>query len=311
MSIFRIFAFVLTLLGFIVSASTPMVLASGVDAANAGVKALNQGDSKKAKVLFRSALKSNELTKKNYIIVNNKLCDVLRSESSMAQAINCFSESLYLNPDNPPARFGRGFLYKDIGEYKRAIKDLSRYIALAPRDDLGFIHRGLSHWALRDNDRAISDLSQAIALRPGNGTWYVHRGNTFFETGNYNLAMADFEKAVAVDPYSASACQALAWFYAACPNVDFRHGTKAVKFAQKALEADKNDRPGVILFETLAAAYAESGLFEKAVETQRQALALVGEPGVDSGSREKSKSRLELYQSGTPYRGSYTPNNTR
>ncbi len=300
MSRLRIFLCILVISTFIFLTGIPVVLASGADAANAGMKALSQGDRKKAKVLFQSALKSNELTKKNYIIVNNELCKLFWSESNMAQAINCFSESLYLNLDDSLARFSRGVLYKDIGEYKRAIKDFSKYIVLAPRDDRGYIYRGLSHQVLKDNDRAISDFSQAISLRPGNGAGYVHRGNTFYETGNYNLALADFEKAVVVDPNSSSANQALAWFYATCPNGDFRHGAKAVGLAEKALGADKKDRPGTILLETLAAAYAESGQFEQAIETQEQALALIIESKVDSAG--DIRLRLDLYTRGTPYR---------
>ncbi len=306
MSRFRVFACVFNLLFIIVLTYAPMVFASGADAANAGMKALNQGDSKKAKILFQSALKSNELTKKNYVIVNNELCKLFWSESKMARAINCFSESLYLSPDDSPARLNRGVLYKEIGEYQRAIKDLSRYIVLSPEDDRGYIYRGLSHGALKQTDRAISDLSRAIVLRPGKGDGYVFRGNTYFETGHYNLAMADFERAVQLSPKSASVHQALAWFYAACPNGDFRHGVKAVEFAHKALDAKKSDKSRSMLLETLAAAYAEAGQFKKAIHTQEQAMALV--KGVEGGwaaSGKQISRRLNLYKGGTPCRGIY------
>ncbi len=308
MSRFQIFLCTLVFFLFcIVLTGVPLAFASGVDAANAGMKALNQGDKKKAKILFQSALKSNELTKKNYIIVNNELCKLFWSESKMARAINCFSESLYIDPDDSQARFNRGTLYKDIGEYKRAIKDLSRYIVLSPRDDRGYIYRGLSYRALKETDRAISDLSQAIDLRPGKGEGYVFRGNTYFETGHYNLAMADLEKAVQLSPKSASVHQALAWFYAACPNGDFRHGVKAVEFAQKALDAEKSDKSRSMLLETLAAAHAESGNLQKAVHIQEQAMALVMEADDDwVVYRKEISRRLDLYKGGTPCRGIYT-----
>jgi len=303
----EIFIVTAAILFCIVLTGVPPAFASGVDAANAGMKALSQGDRKKAKVLFQSALKSNELTKKNYIIVNNELCKLFWSESKMAQAINCYSESLYLSPDDSMARLNRGTLYKDIGEYQRAIKDLSRYIVLSPRDDRGYIYRGLSHGALKETDRAISDLNQAIDLRPGQGEGYILRGNTYFETGHYNLAAADLERAVQLSPQIASAHQALAWFYAACPNGDFRHGVKAVEFAQKALDTEKSDKPRSMLLETLAAAHAELGNFQKAIHTQEQARARMMEAGDDwVVSRKEINRRLDLYKGGTPCRGIYT-----
>lgn len=305
---FQIFLCTLVFFLFcVVLTGVPLAFASGVDAANAAMKALSQGDRKKAKVLFQSALKSNELTKKNYIIVNNELCKLFWSESKMAKAINCFSESLYLSPDDSMARLNRGTLYKDIGEYKRAIEDLSRYIALSPGDARGYIYRGFSYQALKETDRAILDLSEAIGLKPGNGEGYVLRGNTYFETGNYNLAMADFEKAVQLSPKNASAHQALAWFYAACPNGDFRDGIKAVKFAEKALEAEKDDKPRSMLLEILAAAHAEIGNFQRAVEIQEQAMALGVQTGVDwAASQKEMNRRLDLYKEGTPCRGMYS-----
>ncbi len=301
MSRIRILAYIMVLCCLIVLAGAPFCFASAVDAANAGMEANKNGDKEKAKILFQSALKSNELSKENYIVVNNQLCEIFWSEAEKGQAIDCYSETLYLSPDNPVARLSRGTLYHHTGKYEKAIEDLTRYIALVPRNHMGYIYRGESYLALKKHDRAISDLSQAVRLRSGHGDMYIHRGNTYLKTGNYNLALADFKKAIKIDPKNSYAYQAMAWAYAACPNRDYRDGAKAVEFAKKALKLENTDTPDPVFLTTLAAAYAESGMFQKAVDTQKQAMAKVtGTAGFDI-SKEELVRRLKLYKNGEPY----------
>lgn len=282
---------------------TTVCFSSAVDAANAGMQALKAGDKEKAKVLFTSALKSNELSKENYIIVNNQLGDVLRSESKYDQALKCYSESLYLDPDNPAARWRRGTLYQHMGRYDNAVEDLTRYTELIPKDPKGYIHRGLAFRELGNYDRALSDLDHAVWLRPKNEDAYIHRGNTFSRAGNHNLALADFDQAVKLDPDNPYAYQAMAWFYAACPNTDYRDGKKAVDLAKKALKLEKAGAPASIFQATLAAAYAQSKMYGKAVDIQSQAVAskTVNKSGFHF-SKTELRRQLRLYNQGLAYR---------
>jgi tetratricopeptide (TPR) repeat protein len=296
------FVFISAILFLTVIDDIPSCLASGVDAANAGIKANENGDKKKAKVLFRSALRSNELSKKNYIIVNNNLCRILWSEKKIYQAIECYTETLYLSEDNLWALQSRGTLYNTVGEHEKSIEDLSRYILLSPKDDSGYIHRALSIRAIKKFDKAISDLNKAIKLNPNKSEGYLHRGNTYSKTGNYNLALADFEKAIAVDPKNSSVYQAMAWFHATCPERDFRDGKAALRFAEKSLAIEKKDRSNPMLYDSLAAAYAELGQFKDAIKAQKKAIALLKEEKNVDKSEYEIRNRLDLYKKGKVYR---------
>jgi tetratricopeptide (TPR) repeat protein len=280
----------------------PWCYASGVDAANAGIKAASEGDKEKAKVLFRSALKSNELSKQNYILVNNHLCRILGAESKIDPAIDCYSETLYLDTNNAQALLSRGLLYTRTNAHEKAVEDFSRYIRLSPTDAVGYSLRAVSLLALKKFDLAISDQTRAIQLTPQKHEGYIHRGNTYLKTGNYNLAQSDFERAVALDSESSFACQALAWFYATCREKDFRNPAAALKLAQKSftLAKDKPVDPG--FYETLAAAYAASGQFHQAVETQKKAMAQLRQ-GKKTADASEVQNRLDLYRNGKSYTG--------
>ena len=98
----------------------------------------------------------------------------------------------------------------------------------------------------------------------------------------------------------ADAQRNLAMILATSDDPAIRDGSNAIRFAQKAVAAtDRKDSTkfGYVLG-TLAAAFAETGQFEKAVSTQREAIALL--------KTEKEKieytSRLKLYEANVPYR---------
>jgi tetratricopeptide (TPR) repeat protein len=66
---------------------------------------------------------------------------------------------------------------------------------------------------------------------------------------------------------------------------------KAISYPRKALKIGKNDS----WLDTLAAAYAECGDFEKAVEVETQAHKLSEPPN------ESFRQRIEIYRSGKNY----------
>jgi len=88
----------------------------------------------------------------------------------------------------------------------------------------------------------------------------------------------------------------LAWLLATCEEDAIRDGTAAVDFAEKAVAF--TSRTYAPYLTTLAAAYAETGQFEKAAATQKEAINLM--------KVEKEKdyyaARLRIYASGRPYR---------
>ena len=92
---------------------------------------------------------------------------------------------------------------------------------------------------------------------------------------------------------------AFAWRLATSPEAELRNGTKAIELATKACEL--TNWKDVTFVDTLAAAYAETGDFNSAVEWQKKAIDLL--PGGEPPWRQPGyKDRLELYQSGKPYR---------
>ena len=89
----------------------------------------------------------------------------------------------------------------------------------------------------------------------------------------------DWEQAAECDSERISLCQKmpddannLSWFLSTSPEAGLRDGSNAVFYAKMAVA--RTNRKNVSFLDTLAAAYAETGQFAKAVSIQKEAIAL-------------------------------------
>jgi hypothetical protein len=82
----------------------------------------------------------------------------------------------------------------------------------------------------------------------------------------------------------------LAWLLATCPDEKCRDGKKAVESALRACELTNWEVAGII--DTIAAAYAEAGDFDRAVKYQSMALE---DTDYQEEHGEGGRKKLELY----------------
>jgi len=157
-------------------------------------------------------------------------------------------------------------------------------------------------------DAAEADYRQAIALYEKASAAFPNQAVLTGRLGTLNLRLVELLRrrgrlAEAKSMYpavaergSASELNAFAWLLATCHDPNLRDGTNAVVFAERAVAATKRKHVGYL--DTLAAAYAETGQFAKAISIQQEAIALS-----QSGQEKRDlASRLKLYENNSPYR---------
>jgi hypothetical protein len=112
------------------------------------------------------------------------------------------------------------------------------------------------------------------------------------------LQLDDLNEAVRLDPNSPNGYVYRAWLWSTCPDNRFRDGQKAVEDAKRVCEMLRENDPSYRdALEALAAAYAETGDFDAAVEHQTK---VVNETrGFDNSEQ---RSRLKLYTDRKAYR---------
>jgi TPR repeat protein len=105
----------------------------------------------------------------------------------------------------------------------------------------------------------------------------------------------------AAESENVRALNGLAWVLATSENSAIRDGSKAVVFAEKAVsvaEMFPKEYEKHLYLDTLAAAYAEAGQFEKAVRTEQEAIGLLQ----TEAYKTDYKARLKLFEAKSSYR---------
>ncbi len=241
-----------------------------------------------------------------------------RSRAEFDPALNDFCKALELEPNYMRAHYDRGLMYSLIPDLKKAYNDVSEAILLGEKgarglegltsakakESAGFIERGLlpQCYSFRgwlaygqgDVAGAIADLSAAINLAPNEARLYYKRGFYYHTNGDYAEAIASKEKALELKEDLAIAHNGLAWLLATCEKAEFRDGARALRHAMRAMELEMK----LAYMGTIAAANAEAGNFGEAVRWATEFLN--SKPPTEN--IEMGLYRLNLYQSGQPYR---------
>jgi tetratricopeptide (TPR) repeat protein len=207
----------------------------------------------------------------------------LMEQGRYGEAIQGLSQALRHEPENPDVHEQAAELYERAKNFMMARQHIQRVLQIDPN---------------RTSAQAIMQRLQST----GNETARKmnNEGSELMKTQRYAEALQRFKQAIDLYPDAPMAINNLAYLLATCPDETFRDGKQAVALATRLVSFAK-DAPQPGFRATLAAAYAESGDFESAVETIIQAV----EDAETLGQAEAAGEFLEImgrYKEGEPYR---------
>jgi serine/threonine protein kinase len=252
-----------------------------------------------------------------------------QAEQVLSDTVKVFEKAVQEYPAEPFMRQEQAFsrrLHGDVleqlgrvaegeSEYRAAIALYVGLKASVPTNSFYREEEGYTTWMLAEMlqranllDAAEAEYRQAIALHEKASADFPNEKVLTERLGTIKVLLAELLSQLGRLPEarpiyqetaergSASDQNELAWFFATSADPKFRDGTNAVAFAEKAVAA--TNRKNTSYLDTLAAAYAETGQFAKAVTIQQEAIAL------SQGEDEKKDlaSRLKLYESHSPFR---------
>ena len=226
----------------------------------------------------------------------NNLGSIWHLKGDYDKAIADYNQALAINPNDAYAYNNRGFAWNAKGEYDKALADFNQALAINPTIENTYRHRGDVWRSKGEFDKAIADDNQALAINSVNAPAYDDRGKAWNLKGEYEKARADFSQAIAIDGNNAAYYDDLAFFQATCLDARYRDGQNAFANASKAYQITNGNSANNIA--VLAAAYAESGDFAKAVEWQKKAIDLTK----SDPTKQRYLARLALFQQGKPFR---------
>ncbi len=190
----------------------------------------------------------------------------------------------------------RGRARRAKGDLDGAIRDYTEALKQEPNYAVALNNRGVAWEAKGKFDNAFDDYSAAIKSDPKYATPYRNRGLIHQRRGDFAPAAKDFSESARLDPDNPTNMDDLAWLLATCPDAAVRDGKKALALSKKACEL--TEYRDMLLVETLAAAFAETGDFAKAVETQKKVL---DDKEYMKKYGDGVRSKLKLYEQDKPY----------
>jgi tetratricopeptide (TPR) repeat protein len=257
---------------------------------NLGIALFRQGQAEQGIEEFREALRINP----GFAEAHCNLGNALFARGKTEEGIDEFQEALRINPAYGRAHFSLGKALLQEGEADEAIPELREASRLDPAD--ARIHDTLGI-ALAQQGQAgdgIVEFREAARLNPADAEAHNNLAKALLEQGHTGEAIAEAQKALDLEPANGAFQNNLAWMLATARPASLRDGARAVQLATQASQSAGGNDPKVL--RTLAAAYAEVGKYQNAIQTAQSASRLA-QPGPLGDMLRKD---IQLYEAGQP-----------
>lgn len=222
------------------------------------------------------------------------------------------SDSLLIEPDSVQGVLMRSLLAAQEKRYADAIKDMEMLVRADPNNQ-NWVLQLASYYQADDRPRlAIKLLDETISKDKTAWRALRLRGDAKLSISSHREAIDDYRKAVRVmekqnevpedqrasDEDLSGLYNNLAWVLATSPIDEIRNGKESLELSLKACEATGYKAAHIL--STLAAAYAESGDFEKAREWAVKAVEVGKQEGHEQ--LDQLEKELEAYKANKPWR---------
>jgi protein O-mannosyl-transferase len=237
---------------------------------NLGTSLMDRGQLDEALSYFQRALAVRSRSEHSHYnlslaLIHDSVGNVLARKGRLLDAVAHFRQAIEFRPDYPDAHYNLGTLL----------------------------------FQSRDLDGAIAEWRITLSLHSNDPGTNANLGNALVQKGLLREAATHYEVALQSEPDSPVALNNLAWLLSAGPDDSLRNGARAVELARNLNRVSKQNNPFFI--RTLAAAYAEAGQFDAAVETAQGASELANAQGQHSLAIQ-IQDETDLYRQHLPFR---------
>jgi tetratricopeptide (TPR) repeat protein len=234
-----------------------------------------------------------------YAFAYNNMGLAMAMKENLDEAIADFTKAVELDPSNAGAEENLGHALMAKGNVDDAIPHFQKALDLGP-ETAGY-HTNLGI-ALAKKGRmadAIPHFQRALALSANAVDAQYYLGKALVMTGRGEEGLAYWRQALRKDPDNLQVLNDTAWVLATSSDATVRDGNAAMPLAEHAVQLTSEREPAIL--GTLAAAYAETGRYDKAIELEQRATELAAQQG-NSSLAQSLNARLALYQDKTPIR---------
>ena len=203
------------------------------------------------------------------------------------------------NPVNIKARCALGHIYFDQGKFDEATGQYQVALEIDPNSAKAHFGLGEILTKQRQLDPAMEQYFLALKSNPNIPEAHYKLAALYSAKQDTLSTISQLQQAIELAPDYVLALNNLGWILATQPAPSLRNGAEAMRLATHAVDLTGKTDPSTL--DTLAAAYAETGEFKKAVDTAELAIQNANTSGQSTLAVEIG-TRLKLYQSQQAYR---------
>jgi len=228
----------------------------------------------------------------DFTIAWNNLGNAQASQGQFEEAVKAYKRVLEVDPKNVDALVNLSLALNNTNRVDEALRNAQRAIELDPLSALAHNTMGLALLQKNKIDEALEAFRKGTECNPAYPPPYENLARVLMAQRRYAEVVDILRKAVKHMPEHVPLTNTLAWLLCTCRRDDVRNGPEAVELALRVCEKTRYRNPH--LLDTLAAAYAEIGAFDKAAETMQRSIDILSasDPAMAARYRERQQEYL-------------------
>jgi protein O-mannosyl-transferase len=232
-------------------------------------------------------------------LAHSNLGSDLADRGEEDEALEHFREAVRISPYHTTARTCLGLALGRRGQIAEAAEHFETVLSLEPDNAKAHGGLGVALGKCGRLDEAITHFQEALKAEPDYAEARQNLDNVRAWREQILRALNQRRELLRSRPDDVTLLNELAWLLATNPNESLRSGTEALALARRAERLSGGQKPAILA--TLAAAYAETGQFPKAIETAQRALDLAN-VNKEAHVANALQAQIKLYRARLPCR---------
>jgi protein O-mannosyl-transferase len=162
---------------------------------NLGILFFDRNENDKAEVCFQKVVASNppdiDVKAKGY----GNLGGVFFRQNKFGMAESYIDTALKLQPVYPDAYLNRGVTYSVTNQHPKAKADYEKYISYKQDNSRAYLWLGIEYFTIKDYKGAIEQYTKSLAINPNDKEVYGRRAESYLALGNKGAADEDLARA--------------------------------------------------------------------------------------------------------------------
>ncbi len=215
------------------------------------------------------------------------------------KAIAYYQHHLQSHPEDYKTRNNLATVLGQTDKLQKAVEQWQRILRHEPEYVKAHINLAAALNRLGRLDESVTHWQKALVLQPEHFAARIGLAETYYRKGAIALAVKHWDKALQLHPDHAKTQNDLGWILATIDDPQLRNPEKALHLARQACELTGHKQPSYL--DTLSAAYAATGQFNKAIQIAQKAITLTSSSGRDTSLVSDIQRRLTMYKNGQAY----------